>query len=183
MDIDHLYELIKESNLTLIGYTSRYEGLKDAFISKLNPYVIDEVDESFSLQSYLRDAKLESVLSNTSLDIIGKKSNYIVVDLASIKSNTLPESKGIFDRPKYTKNLSENLRFESIKFGIIPIMTSFMYKTVDSSESLVFMGGSGPMHASDLVIRFDEKGLSVIKNRMGENFEIPYNKLKFSLYI
>jgi len=61
-----------------------------------------------------------------------------------------------------------------------------MYQTLNTdgdSNGLNFIGGSSPVYASDLVLRFSDDGIPVIKNRYSSNFTIPYGELKNILYI
>lgn len=59
-----LFSLIKQSDVTLIGYTFKDERIKDELISNFNYVEIEEIDSSFCFNSFLRDLKLESVLGN-----------------------------------------------------------------------------------------------------------------------
>lgn len=169
--IGELYNLIEKSNLVLIGYTSQYERQKDAFISKLNPHLVDEVNSSFSIIQFLRDRKIDSVLSESEIH-----SKYVVIDSTCVKCSEGNEDV-LFEKPKFFRKLSETLRLESTKFGFTPIIVSPMYRDLGSDE-FNFSGGSGPMYASDLVIRFGEKGIKLIKSRYSGIFEVSYEELE-----
>ena len=186
-DINHLYDLIGESSLTLIGYSFRQERIKDAFISKLNYVQIDEIDSSFSLHSYIRDLKLDSILNGD--DILSPvPGQYVIFDLNNIKSSKRSENSDgtLFEIPKFIRKLTEDIRTTSMLFKFKPILICSMYQTLigqNDPTGLNFVGGSSPMYASDLVLRFSDDGVSVIKNRYSGNFTIPYGELKNSLYI
>ena len=64
--INKIFEYLKESNLTMIGYKYQDERIKDELISKLPHIEIFEFDSSFSVMSALkrtiRDKKIGSVL-------------------------------------------------------------------------------------------------------------------------
>jgi hypothetical protein len=64
MDTETLYELISQSNLTLIGYSYKDERIKDALISKINPIQVGRVKASLNVKQYLRDIKIDEVLSD-----------------------------------------------------------------------------------------------------------------------
>jgi hypothetical protein len=171
--IEELYSLIEKSNLVVIGYTSHYERQKDAFISKLNPHIVDEFNETFSITQFLRNSKIENVLSESQ----AHTSKYVVIDSYCVRYQ---KGTPMFERSKFLRNLSERLRFESTKSGLVPIIVSTMYRDLSDNDTFNFSGGSGPMYASDLVIRFGEKGIKLIKSRYSGIFEIPYEELEDS---
>ena len=49
--IDELFDLVKQSDMTLIGYTFQDERIKDELISNLNYIDVGKIDSSFSLRS------------------------------------------------------------------------------------------------------------------------------------
>ena len=53
--IEYFFELIQQSNVSLLGYRFKQERLKDEIISKLPHLVVPEIDSSFSFKSFLRD--------------------------------------------------------------------------------------------------------------------------------
>ena len=87
--INKIFEYLKESNLTMIGYKYQDERIKDELISKLPHIEIFEFDSSFSVMAALkrtiRDKKIDSVLDGGE-DF--SNAEFIVVDL------------GNFDYPK-----------------------------------------------------------------------------------
>lgn len=180
--INKLYDLINKSSLTLIGYSFKDEMIKDKLISKLNPYFIESIDDEFSLTSYIRDLKINEILS--SKHYFG--GNFLVVDTNII---SIPIDRNAFvgvNKAKFLRKLSEDLRVASKLLGYIPIMTAPLYQSVSYDNGVHnFSGGSGPMYVSDLVITFNNKKskLQVIKNRNGDNFDISYDELKSFLYI
>lgn len=170
--IGELYNLIEKSNLVLIGYTSKYEYHKDMFISKLNPHFVGEIDGSFSITQFLRDSKISKILSESD----EHTSKYVVIDTSNIRYN----KDVLFEKPKFFRKLSEELRFESTRLGFVPIMVSSMYKSLSDIETFNFSSGSGPMYASDLAIRFDERCIKLIKSRYSGIFEVSYDELEDS---
>jgi hypothetical protein len=81
-DIDYLFDLLKKSDFSLLGYRSKQERLKDEIISKLPHMVVPEIDSSFSFKSFLRDLKLQSILETGNTV---KNPEYIVLDLNNIR--------------------------------------------------------------------------------------------------
>jgi hypothetical protein len=65
--LNDLFDLVKQSDVTLIGYTFRDERIKDELISNFNYIDVGQIDSSFSLKSFLRDLKLNSILENDSV--------------------------------------------------------------------------------------------------------------------
>lgn len=180
--INKLYDQINKSNLTLIGYSYKDEMIKDKLISKLNPYSIESITDGFSLTSYIRNIKINEVLSSDSY--YGSK--FLVVDTSVIST---PSKGNVFvgvSKAKFLRKLSEDLKVSSKLLGYRPIMTAPLYQSVSYDNGIHnFSGGSGPMYASDLVITFNNKKskLQVIKNRNDDNFDISYDELKKFLYI
>lgn len=171
--IEELYNLIEKSNLVLIGYTSQYEKYKDLFISKLNPHIVYEFNETFSITQFLRNSKIENVLSESQI----RTSKYIVIDSSRV---IYGKRSDMFGRSTFFRKLSEELRLESTKSGLVPIIVSAMYKDISDNDTFNFSGGSGPMYASDLVIKFGDKGIKLIKSRYSGNFEVSYDELENS---
>jgi trehalose/maltose hydrolase-like predicted phosphorylase len=51
--LNDLFDLIKQSDVTLIGYTFQDEKIKDELISNFNYIDVVEIDSSFSFKSLL----------------------------------------------------------------------------------------------------------------------------------
>ena len=62
--IEELFDLIKQSDVTLIGYTFKDEKIKDELISNFDYVEIKEINSSFSFKSFLRKERLDQVLDN-----------------------------------------------------------------------------------------------------------------------
>ena len=52
MEIDYLFDLLKQSDISLLGYTFKQERLKDEIISKLPHVVNHEIYSSFYFKSF-----------------------------------------------------------------------------------------------------------------------------------
>jgi hypothetical protein len=70
-----LFELIRKSDVTTIGYTFQNERIKDELISNFNYIDVGQINSSFSLRSFLRDLKLKSILETGE---VVKKPDYIL---------------------------------------------------------------------------------------------------------
>ena len=174
-----MFELIRQSGVTTIGYTFQNERIKDELISNFNYIDVGKIDSSFSLRSFLRNLKLNSILENDSV----KNPEYLVLDLNNIRF----KSDDLRDRQRQINALVEDLRSQlytdvsefpgnpQFKF----ILTSPLYRSgVNSLGNDIqnFIGGSGPLYASDLAFKISNDKIKVIKNRFGmDNDEILYN--------
>ena len=185
MEIDYLFDLLKQSDISLLGYTFKQERLKDEIISKLPHVVIPEIDSSFSFKSFLRNLKLESILE-TGESV--KNPEYIVLDLNDIryKSSTV-----LVDRQYQIKRTIEKIR-EDMYSGTPSyklLMLTSLYKSgtnTDNFDITNFMSGSGPIYMSDLSLVIQENSIKVIKNRFGNDGDdilISFDKLKQYNYI
>lgn len=58
-DIKDLFDLVKQSEMTLIGYTFKDERVKDELVSNFNYIEIEKIDSSFSFKRFIRDVKLD----------------------------------------------------------------------------------------------------------------------------
>ena len=191
-DIDYLFDLLKRSDFSLLGYRFKQERLKDEIISKLPHRVVPEIDSSFSFKSFLRDLRLESILE-TGESI--KNPEYLVLDLNEIrfKSDDLGSRQNQIGTILY--KIREDLY--SNYSGVYPqtppyklLMLTSLYssgmKNVDDANITNFSGGSKPIYVSDLAIVIQEESMKVIKNRFGENGDdilVTFDKLKDYNYI
>jgi hypothetical protein len=179
MDTETLYELINQSDLTLIGYTHKDERIKDALLSKINPIQVGRVKASFDIKQHLRDIKIDEVLSDK--PFYGGK--VLHIDLINVDTKYQEEDGSLY-RAKVLRHFVNSLREQCVSLGYKAIMTSPLYQTVSNDTQVHnFMGGSSPMYSSDLVIKFESGDLKIIKNRYGKVFDISSDKLKKMLYI
>lgn len=178
MDTETLYEMINQSDLTLIGYTYKDERIKDALLSQIKPIQVGKVKASFSIRQHIRDIKIDEVLS-TSPFYNGK---LIHIDLNDIEFDG-GENYSL-KRARSLRSFILELREQCINIGYKAIMTSALYQTISNDTKIHnFMGGSSPMYASDLIIKFESSDLKIIKNRYGKTFNISSDKLEKLLYI
>ena len=189
-DIDYLFDLLKRSDFSLLGYRFKQERLKDEIISKLPHRVVPEIDSSFSFKSFLRDLRLESILeTGESVNI----PEYLVLDLNEIrfKSDDLGSRQNQIGTILY--KIREDLY--SNYSGVYPqtppyklLMLTSLYssgmKNVDDVNITNFSGGSQPIYMSDVTIVMQDESMKIIKNRFDHNdIDVSYDKLKDYNYI
>ena len=189
-DIDYLFDLLKRSDFSLLGYRFKQERLKDEIISKLPHLVVPEIDSSFSFKSFLRDLKLESILETG--DTVNNP-EYLVLDLNEIrfKSDDLGSRQNQIGTILY--KIREDLY--SNYSGVYPqtppyklLMLTSLYssgmKNVDDVNITNFSGGSQPIYMSDVTIVMQDESMKIIKNRFDHNdIDVSYDKLKDYNYI
>ena len=183
-DIDYLFDLLKRSDFSLLGYRFKQERLKDEIISKLPHRVVPEIDSSFSFKSFLRDLKIESILE-TGESV--KNPDYIVLDLNNIVfTNDVLGSRQI-QIGRIINKIREDMYSGPEKPTYKLLMLTSLYssgKNVDNSSITNFSGGSQPIYMSDLAIVMQDESMKIIKNRFDHNdIDVSYNKLKDYNYI
>jgi hypothetical protein len=176
--LNDLFDLVKQSDVTLIGYTFQNERIKDELISNLNYIDVDKIDSSFSLRSFLRNLKLNSILENDSV----KNPDYILLDIGNIP---LKNNDALYGRQQFIKTFVEigQLYTDCSGFPGKPqfkiILTTSLYRSgmnSDGNDINNFSGGSSPLYVSDLVFTISDNKIKVIKNRFGmDGDEILYN--------
>jgi hypothetical protein len=185
-NIEELFDLVKQSDVTLIGYTFQNERMKDELISNFNYIEVGQIDSSFSLKSFLRDLKLKSILETGE---VVKKSDYILLDIGNIP---LKNNDALYGRQKFIKTFVEDFRSQIYtdcsgfpgkpQFKIILTTSLNRYIKEDGNDINNFSGGSGALYVSDLVFTICDDKIKVIKNRFGkDNYEILYNTKQTAL--
>jgi hypothetical protein len=182
-DIDYLFDLLKKSNFSLLGYRFKQERLKDEIISKLPHRVVPEIDSSFSFKSFLRDLKLQSILETGNTV---KNPEYLVLDLNNIRfKNDVLGSRQIQIGDILNKIREDMYSGSEIPYKLL-ILTS-LYSSgvnVDDVNITNFSGGSQPIYMSDVSIVMQDESMKIIKNRFDHNdIDVSYNKLKDYNYI
>jgi hypothetical protein len=183
-DIDYLFDLLKQSHISLLGYRFKQERLKDEIISKLPHRVVPEIDSSFSFKSFLRDLKLQSILETGETV---KNPEYLVLDLNNIrfKNDVLGSRQNQIG--SILNKIREDMYFDSkvpYKLLILTTLYSSGLKNVDDASITNFSGGSQPIYMSDVAIVMQDESMKVIKNRFDHNdIDVSYDKLKDYNYI
>lgn len=189
--IDYIYETIGKSDITLIGYTYKFERIKDEFIYKLPCVKLGEINSSFSIKSYLRDIKLNQVLDG------GEYFKWLVLDIGDIIID--PNDISI-DRAKVIKRIVEHMYksypVSEIKFETPYklIITSPLHKSPSSlnpsDQVYNFNGVNRTMYMVDFAFTINEPKLfgkpsiKVLKNRHGiDNNEVSLDNLTNYKYI
>jgi len=178
--LNDLFDLVKQSDVTLIGYTFRNERIKDELISNFNYIEVGQIDSSFSLRSFLRNLKLNSILENDSV----KKPDYILLDIGNIP---FKNNDALYGRRKFIQTFVEDFRSQIYTdcsgFPAKPqfkiILTTSLYRSgmnSDGNDIKNFSGGNSTLYVSDLVFTISDDKIKVIKNRFGiDGDEILYN--------
>jgi hypothetical protein len=185
MEIDYLFDLLKQSDISLLGYTFKQERLKDEIISKLPHQVVPEIDSSFSFKSFLRDLRLESILE-TGESV--KNPEYLVLDLSNIvfKNNVLGSRQNQIGTILYKirEDLYSGPEKPPYKLLMLTSLYSSGMKNVDDANITNFSGGSQPIYMSDVAIVMQDESMKIIKNRFDHNdIDVSYHKLKDYNYI
>lgn len=177
-DIKDLFDLVKQSEMTLIGYTFKDERIKDELVSNINYIEIEKIDSSFNFKSFLRDLKINSLFTDK------ENSEYILIDINNIKYDLVD----IRDRHRQIRTALIKIKEEiypefSSSYPSIPkykiIVTSPLYKSDINSDDVYinnFIGGSQQLYMSDLAMVVYSDKIKVIKNRYGKDGDyILYN--------
>ena len=178
-NIDTFYNLLNKSTISLLGYTFREERLKDELVSKIPHYKVLEINSSFNLKSLIRDIKLDSVISDSKLEI----PKFIVIDILDIRNYIYSSSQSNFNL-----NIQQNLfsMIKKIGFDFFEtqfklIFTSPMNKTIEDNnlETMSFLGSNKTKYLADVVFSLHDNKVKILKNRhSSEEMEINIKGLK-----
>ena len=188
--INKIFEYLKESNLTMIGYKYQDERIKDELISKLPHIEIFEFDSSFSVMSALkrtiREKKIDSVLDGEEFS----NTNFLVVDLENFdysKENDPITSMGSINRSRSISEFIGQMRKEVLETKYSLIILSPVNSTMESTLGKnipSFSGGDRSIYMADMVYVIEGKTIKIIKNRFdGDNITISLDNLKDYKYI
>jgi hypothetical protein len=175
-NIEHLYELMSQSRITTIGFTWKYERLKDDIISQLNYLDCGEIDTStFSLKSLLRDININSLLDEE------KKPEYILIDLMNLKFDISKKYDYYIEKTRAIQKLLSQIQYELFNINVENqkiklILTTSLYSSYVSDEDNRipnFFGGTDPLYASDLVFTISDN-IKILKNRFDKTKSIQF---------
>ena len=189
--INKIFEYLKESNLTMIGYKYQDERIKDELISKLPHIEIFEFDSSFSVMAALkrtiRDKKIDSVLDGGE-DF--SNAEFIVVDLGNFdypKEYDPSTSLGSMNRSRSISEFIGQMRKEVLETKYSLIILSPVNSTMESAlgnDIPSFSGGNRSIYMADMVYVIEGRKIKIIKNRFdGDNITISLDNLKDYKYI
>jgi hypothetical protein len=182
--INKIFEYLKESNLTMIGYKYQDERIKDELISKLPHIEIFEFDSSFSVMSALkrtiREKKIDSVLDDEEFS----NTNFLVVDLGNF---SIPKSEDAFGRSRHISEFIGQMRKEVLETKYSLIILSPVNSTMGSAlgnDIPSFSGGNRSIYMADMTYVIEGRKIKIIKNRFdGDNITISLDNLKDYKYI
>jgi len=182
--INKIFEYLKESNLTMIGYKYQDERIKDELISKLPHIEIFEFDSSFSVMSALkrtiREKKIDSVLDGEDFS----NANFLVVDLGNF---SIPKSEDAFGRSRHISEFIGQMRKEILETQYSLIILSPVNSTMESAlgnDIPSFSGGNRSIYMADMAYVMEGRKIKIIKNRFdGDNITISLDNLKDYKYI
>ena len=184
--INKIFEYLKESNLTMIGYKYQDERIKDELISKLPHIEIFEFDSSFSVMSALkrtiREKKIDSVLDGEEFS----NTNFLVVDLGNFN---MSKSEDTFGRSRHISEFIGQMRKEVLETKYSLIILSPVNSTMGSAlgKSIPsFSGGNRSIYMADMAYVIEGRKIKIIKNRFGfdgDNITISLDNLKDYKYI
>jgi hypothetical protein len=189
--INKIFEYLKESNLTMIGYKYQDERIKDELISKLPHIEIFEFDSSFSVMAALkrtiRDKKIDSVLDGGE-DF--SNAEFIVVDLGNFdypKEYDTGTSLGSMNRSRSISEFIGQMRKEVLETKYSLIILSSVNSTMESAlgnDIPSFSGGNRSIYMADMVYVIEGRKIKIVKNRFdGDNITISLDNLKDYKYI
>lgn len=178
--LQQLIELIKQSQLTVIGYLPKNEKIKNQFISNFS-YL--EIKEPFLCpKQAIRNLKIKSILENKKL----QNTEYILLDINNLifqhhkDSEIHQKSRALIYKLRDTI-LTDDSNQTNTKI----IITCPLYErghdvpVVRSDKSVNdynFIGGSGVIYTCDLTLTIVDNKINIIKNRLNNILsEIPYN--------
>lgn len=160
--MNEFHSLINNSKLTILGYTTKDEKIKDELISSLNPIFIGDDINSSSIVIDIREQKINSLLNDEFL------SNIITFDIINIKSedNVAPH----FSITKTVREIHEKLRDTNMNI----VVTAPLYTSIDYENGIkqVIRGGEGNTYIANLVIYIDDRTLNIIKSRETDKKQI-----------
>jgi len=157
-------DLIEYSRVTLIGYDSRTEGIKDELISEISFNRISDIDSSFNIINCARDIKINTIFAE---DLIF--SNYFLIDYNDISLySSLSFPKDIIDKNTLIRNLINSFRNSNYRL----IITNEIYKSIknDYVEDISYRGGASILYECDIACHItNDRKVKLIKNRFGNS--------------
>lgn len=151
MCVKTLYNKLKKSNLSLIGYSFKNERLKDELLSKLPHISLSNISSSFSLKSYIRDLKISNLLENDQSNNI----DYIVIDTTEFIISDRRNIEEIIGRLRIENNNNYKI-----------ILTSPVNTLVNNSMIMITGNSSKPLLYSDFSFLIkDNSKVEIIKDR------------------
>ena len=182
--INKIFEYLKESNLTMIGYKYQDERTKDELISKLPHIEIFEFDSSFSVMTALkrtiREKRIDSVLDGEDFSNV----EFVVVDLGNFNR---PKKEYVIGRSRHISEFIGQMRKEVMETQYSLIILSPVNSTMESAlgnDIPSFSGGNRSVYMADMVYVIEGRKIKIIKNRFDvDNISLSLDGLKDYKYI
>ena len=163
VNAEYLFELINQSKITLLGYTFKEERIKDEIISKVSHYELPEISSSFSIISYIRDSKIDSILDN--------KTEIPTHFLLDINNNF---DRGEISSANRINNHLRRIADELVDTNFKLLITSPIYNKIGTDE-LNFSGGQRVLYMADFFGIIKKDSFKIMKNRYGDGGFIMTN--------
>jgi hypothetical protein len=161
----YLFELINQSNISLLGYSFKEERIKDEIISKVSHIELPEINSSFSMLSYIRDSKIDSILGN---DV--NTPTHFLLDI-----NNFMVGRGETSRANVINNTLRKIADELIDSNFKLLITCPIYNSVGNDE-YNFSGGNTGLYMADFVGIIRKDRVRIMKNcEGGSQIDIKYD--------
>lgn len=162
---EYLFELINQSNISLLGYTFKQERIKDEIISKVSHYELPEINSSFSMLSYIRDCKINSILDNKT-----ENPTHFLLDI-----NNFMVGRGDISRANLIKKYLTKIAEELIDTNFKLLITCPIYNSIGEDE-YNFIGGNTGLYIADFVGVIKQDRIRIMKLREGgSQIDIKYD--------
>lgn len=162
---EYLFELINKSNISLLGYTFKEERIKDEIISKVSHIELPEINSSFSMLSYIRDSKIDTILNNRT-----ETPSHFLLDI-----NNFMVGRGETSRVNVIKNSLQGIATELINTNFKLLITCPIYNTM-GNDDYNFSGGNTGLYMADFVGIIREDRVRIMKSREGgSQIDIKYD--------
>jgi hypothetical protein len=175
VDIGYFFNTLKNSDISLLGYTFKHERIKDEIISKIPHSVISGIDSSFSFKSWIRNEKINHLLEGTKLP------KWVLLDVNDIKAINNSD----LSRSRQIKHVIETIRQDMYKDDMPPAYKLLILSPIFTTPVKIynFLGGNSAGYLSDFIVTISEDNLEVIKNRYDIQRKISLDNLKNYQYI
>lgn len=162
---EYLFEIINKSNISLLGYAFKEERIKDEIISKVSHIELPEINSSFSMLSYIRDSKIDSILNNKN-----EPPTHFLLDV-----NNFMVGRGEISRSNVINDALRKIAMELIGTNFKLLITCPIYNNA-GNDQYNFSGGNTGLYMADFVGIIREDRIRVMKNRDGQHqIDIKYD--------
>lgn len=163
-EMEYLFELINNSKISLLGYTFKEERIKDELISRVPHIELQEVSSSFSMLSYIRDSKIDTLLNNK------ENINHFLFDINNFRVGT----NGQISRSNMIQNTLKRIQQELFDTNFKLLITCPIYTQMGNDE-YNFSSGQTGLYIADFVGIIKQDSIKIMKNRYGSQTSIRYD--------